>query len=106
MTPEARWLAAGALAIITMACVASWRDCHPQTADWTIATVLAGTDDQIHTAPGAAADLESRWVGHPVVVKHFPAERHSQLFAHLDNDRRWTSNSVGHESSSIEPAVP
>jgi hypothetical protein len=89
MTPDARWLAAGALAITVM-----WLASSPvhdaEVARWIGAFSLTETDDETPLAPDAASDLEARWIGHPVVVRHIPDEPPTRLFARLGADGRWT----------------
>ena len=75
---------------------------------WTAFGLIVLDADDIETAPpidnGAAADLESRWIGRGVVVHHRPAGPRGRFVARLDSDGRWTCESSGDADASSAAA--
>jgi len=99
MTPDSRWVFAAALALATLVWVALSHERVGPHYGW--APLHADDiDESPRTDIGAAADLQSRWLGHGVVVKHLPTERRSRVVAPLDGEGSWTSAAPEYNASS------
>ena len=92
MAPDTRWFLAVALAVATVV----WVTCYsnpPHGLTRGVST-LSQTQADDHTAlePEGSVDLEGRWIGRRLIVKHHTHERRTQFFAQLDADGRWSDS--------------
>jgi len=107
MSPDIRWLLAGACVLATLAWMALSYEHGVRHSAWTPPAVEEIGGDAPPTDNGT--DLESRWLGHGVVVRHLPAAGPSRFVAHPDGDGGWTSAPEQNASSATESsdrAVP
>ena len=98
MAPETRWFLAAVLTIGAVVWLISrWIPPHGFTRAMSTLSVTR-IDDHSPLASEGSVDLEGRWIGHGLIVKHHPHERRTQFFAQLDADGNWADNASENQS--------
>jgi hypothetical protein len=92
MAPDTRWFLAALLAVSAVV----WVECgwnRPHGLRRTLPTLsLTRADDLSSLDAEGSADLEGRWIGHGLIVKHHPDDGRAHFFAQLDADGRWSGH--------------
>ena len=104
MSPPHRWFLAAALLVATLSWFAVSNAQRSRPGRWSLWPHLEATESGARADGGQAVDLEARWVGRGVVVKHRPTDARSRFAARLGSDGAWTSDPADEAASSAQPA--
>src|SRR5262245_3081127 len=103
MKPDMRWLLAGALAVIVAVSLTLG---HPRGRSLSLGAPFPAHSEAAPLSAPDTLDLESRWIGRGVVVKHHRDDVRTRLFAHRDAEGAWTNAAEQGDSSDPTRSAP